>query len=183
MIRHISADKIIAVDHPWYYEGTMQKEVVNIPSWIVHWLREKFLKIAVKFSCGDKIFIDRSESKFNHCKLQNNDEIISFLKSKGFESYKVGELDFFHQIYLFNNAKIIIGPHGAAHTNIVFCRPETKIIEIIPDNHPSKKCARLSKILNLNHLRITTPKLENNNINGDIKFSIEDLNKTINRVI
>ena len=182
-IRHVKADKIIAVDHPWYFKGTMQNEVFNVPSWIVKWLREKFLNMHVKFNCSDKVFIDRSESKFNHCKLQNNDEIINFLKLKGFESYKVGQLDFFQQIYLFNNAKIIIGPHGAAHTNIVFCKPKTNIIEIIPDTHPSKKCSRLSEILNLNYLRIKTPKLENNNIHGDIKFNIDELKNIIDKII
>ena len=181
--RHIQADKIIAVDHPWYHKGKVHDEVKNIPTWIVFWLRNKFLNMAKKFDNNEKIFIDRSESKFKHCQFQNNDEIISFLKTKDFTSYRVGQLDFFEQIYLFNKAKIIIGPHGAAFANIIFCNPKTNIIEILPESHPSQKCARLSKILNLNHLRISTPELSADEKEfGDIKFGIEEIDKLIKKI-
>ncbi len=182
--RHIQASKIIAVDHPWYHNGRVHDEVKNIPSWIVFWLRNKFLKMSKKFKNNEKIFIDRSESKFNHCQFQNNDEIINFLQSKGFTSYKVGQLDFFEQIYLFNNAKIIIGPHGAAFTNIVFCEPKTNIVEILPETHPSKKCERLCKILDLNHLRITTQEIKSDEKKfGDIVFKIEEMDELLKKII
>jgi len=114
--------------------------------------------------------------------FQNNNEIITFLNTKGFTSYKVGQLDFFEQIYLFNNAKTIIGPHGAAFTNIIFCKPKTNIIEIIPKTHPSKKCERLSKILNLNFFRITTDEVENNEKkSGDIKFTTRDMEELLKK--
>jgi len=182
--RHIEADKILAVDHPWYYKGNIHDEVKNLPSWIILWLRNKFINMATKFNCNDKIFIDRSESQFKHCQFQNNKEIITFLNSKGFTSYKIGQLDFFEQIYLFNNAKIIIGPHGAAFSNIIFCKPKTNIIEILPETHLSKKCVRLSKILNLNHNRITTPEVKSSEKElGDIKFEIRKMNEIIEKII
>ena len=56
----------------------------------------------------------------------------NYLKSKGFTVYKVGELNFFEQIYLFQNAKIVIGAHGAAFTNLIFCKENTKVLDIIP---------------------------------------------------
>ena len=180
--RHIEADKIFAVDHPWYHKGRVHDEVENVPTWLVLWLRKKFLHMSKKFDSNEKIFIDRSESKFNHCQFQNNNEIISFLNTKGFTSYKVGQLDFFEQIYLFNNAKTIIGPHGAAFTNIIFCKPKTNIIEIIPKTHPSKKCERLSKILDLNFFRITTDEVKNNEKKtGDIKFTIRDMEELLKK--
>jgi len=108
------------VDHPWYHKGIFQDELKNIPSWIVFWLRDKFLSMALKFENSKKIFIDRSDSKYKHCQLQSNNEIINFLKKKGFKSYRLSELDFFEQIYLFKNAEFIIGPHGAFVTNLIF---------------------------------------------------------------
>ena len=98
--RHITADRIIALDHPWYKKGKVQDEILNIPDWIIFYLRDKFLKFSKKFDCSEKIFIDRSDSNFNHCKLINNQEIIDFLRKKGFESYQTSKLDFFEQIYL-----------------------------------------------------------------------------------
>ena len=57
-------------------------------------------------------------------------EIKSFLKSKGFKIFKLSNLDFKEQINIFNNAEIIIGPHGAGFANLVFCKKNTKVIEL-----------------------------------------------------
>ena len=54
------------------------------------------------------------------CQFQNEKEITSYLEQKGFTKYKLESLSFFQQIYLFNNAKIIIGAHGAGFTNLTF---------------------------------------------------------------
>ena len=180
--RHVKAKNIIAIDHPWYQNGYVQNEVENIPEWIIFWLREKFLNLSKRFECSKKIFIDRSESKFNHCKLTNNNEIIEYLSTKGFESYQVGRLDFFEQIYLFNNAEIIIGPHGAAFTNLVFSNPGTNLIEIIPEDHPNKKCERFSKILNIKYTRFKKPRLKNSDASGDMKVEIYELENILKNI-
>ena len=181
--RHIKAKNIIAIEHPWYQKGYVQEEIYNLPDWIILFLREKFLGYKKKFKCSDKIFIDRTESPTNHCKLINNNEIIEYLSKRGFRSYQIGKLDFFEQIYLFNNAKIIIGPHGAAFTNIIFSNPDTNIIEIIPDYHKSKKCERISKILNLNYTKVVRPTtyLSDQKL-GDMKIDIDEIDNILGKV-
>jgi len=179
--RHIKADKVIALDHPWYKKGYIQEEIANLPNWIIFFLREKFLKFSKKFNTYNKIFIDRSDSNFNHCKLINNQEIIYHLKSKGFQSIQVSKLDFFEQIYLFNTADIIIGPHGAAFTNIIFSKPGLNLIELIPNTHPSVKCKKISKLLNFNYKKIELEIVKNNKLNnGDIKITISQLDEILN---
>ncbi len=183
--RHVTADKIIALDHPWYTKGMVQNEISNIPDWIILFLRDKFLKFAKKFDCSDKIFIDRSDSNFNHCKLINNQEVIYFLKERGFESYQTSKLDFFEQIYLFNNAKIIIGPHGAAFSNVIFSKPGLKIIELIPKNHPSIKCEKISNLLGFDYKKIKLEKEINDfvNVSGDMRIDTSELNKILKSVL
>ena len=183
--RHISADNVIAVDHPWYQKGTVQDEILNIPDWIIFYLRDKFLQYSQKFNCSDKIFIDRSDSIFNHCKLINNQEVVNFLSDNGFESYQVSKLNFFEQIYLFNNAKIIIGPHGAAFSNIIFSKKGLKLVELIPSDHLSKKCEKISNLLNFDYQKIRLNKEINHNINtiGDIKIEISDLRKILKQIL
>ena len=182
--RHIRVENLIAVDHPWYQKGFIQNEIAFLPEWIIFWLREKFLHLAKKFECSERVYIDRSESTFNHCKLINNNEIIENLKNFNFKSYQVGKLDFFEQIYLFNNAKIIIGPHGAAFSNIVFSNPGLKLIEIIPSDHPSKKCERICNILKINYTRLKTPRIvDGKNLLGDMEVSPKKINDLLNRLI
>ena len=179
LYRHIQASELIVVDHPWYHKGIIIDQNKFLPSWIVHWLRDVYLKYAKKFDNNEKIYIDRTESRYNHCQIQNDNEIFNFLKEKGFSKCRVGELSFFEQIYLFNNAKIIIGAHGAAFTNLAFCKPDTKIIEIrslIYKNYQNNNYKRISQINNLNYRLIETKKLnESQKKFGDIYLPIKEL--------
>jgi len=152
-IKHLKATKIIVPDHPWYYKGTIFKESNSIPGWIVKWLRKSFLKFKVKNTKSIKIFIDRSESEYSHCKLINNEEIKKALSKKGFKILQTGKLDFLKQVELFKNAKFVIGPHGAAFSNLVFCKPKTKVIEIKPKKQPNNY-KKISYLNNLNYMQI-----------------------------
>ena len=178
--RHVQAKEIIAVDHPWYEKGFILDEVNNIPHWIAEWLKETFIPKAENFDSNDKIFLDRTDSKFKHCQIINDVEVSSYLKSKGFKKYKVGQLPFKKQISLFKNAKIIVGAHGAAFTNLIFCEPSTKIIEIKPKNHPNYFSRKISEINSLNYKLIETAIIpEDKKNNGDIYLDLEYLEKMI----
>ena len=172
--RHIYSDAIITVGHPWYKKGYIHAQAALMPRWIIIWIRKKFLRYKKKFNCNNKIYIDRTESKFKHCQIINDNEIYDYLKNRGFKKYQVGKLNFFKQIYLFSNAKIIVGAHGAAFTNIIFCKPNTKIIEIRPNFHPGKNYERISKINKLDHRTIITKK-QLNTEKGDIFLPLQDL--------
>ena len=178
--RHVEAKELFAVEHPWYTQGHILEEAKNLPPWIIHWIRDSFLPSAIEFDSNEKIFIDRSESKFNHCQFQNNNEIVAFLISKGFSIYKIGQLSFEQQVYLFKKAKVIVGAHGAAFANLVFCSPKTKVIEIKPSIHPNYVSKTISKInaLEIKVLEMPTIK-KNNNIKGDIFLDINELNRNL----
>jgi len=178
--RHVQAKEIIAVDHPWYEKGYILEEANNIPYWIVKWLREIFLSKAENFDSNEKVFIDRSDSKFKHCQIANNLEVSNFLELKGFTKYKISQLPFKKQISLFKNAKIIVGAHGAGFANLAFCEPHTKVIEIKPNNHPNDSSKRICEINSLNYKLIKTDIIpDNKRINGDIYLDIKYLEKLI----
>jgi len=176
--RHVQADQVYATEHPWYNKGYVLDEAKKLPPWIIHWLRKTFLNKAKKFKINKKVFIDRSDSEKNHCNIINNKEVSSYLISKGFTSYKLSSLSFVNQVYLFANAKIIIGPHGAGLTNLTFCKPKTKIIEIRPIYNQNSVYKTISKINNLNYNLIKTPKVKNNT-KGDILIDLNMLKKII----
>ena len=107
----------------------------------------------------------------------------------GFSIHETGKMSFFEQIYLFNNAKVIVGAHGAAFTNLVFCKPKTKVIEIIPKSHSNTVNKKICRVRNLNYFRFTTRDLHgynpkkikwsNEKITGDIVVNIVALNKKL----
>lgn len=180
-IRHLEADIIYALDHIWYNKGFVQEEIKNIPEWLIFSLKEKFSSYSMKFEASERVYIDRSDSIYNHCKLINNIEIAKYLEKYNFKSYQVSKLNFFEQIYLFNNAKIIIGPHGAAFTNIIFSNKGLKLVELIPNNHKSIKCKRFSEILNFDYKRVELDTIKN--ANGDMKISIIELEKILKTIL
>ena len=172
--RHIQADEIICSEHPWYKRGFILEEAKRIPEWIIKWINETFLSHGRQFNCNERIFIDRSDSAFSNRQFINNREIINFLENEGFTSYKVGQLSFREQVYLFSNAKVVIGAHGAAFANLAFCKKNTKILEIKPKKHPNF-FQHISRIKELDFNLIEIDDLKNKDEKGDIFLDITDL--------
>jgi len=127
--RHIVAKELYATSHPNI------SNLERVPYWIIASLRDRFIKKRIQTNKFDKIYIDRSDSKSNvknFRKIINEKEIIKFLISKGFKKIKLSEFSFLEQVSIFNDAKYIIGLHGAGFANLVFCKKNTNILEIKP---------------------------------------------------
>lgn len=60
--------------------------------------------------------------------LINTDEVEDYFKQKGFYFVEPHKLPLEEKIKLFYSADIIVGPLGSAFTNLMFCRPETKVM-------------------------------------------------------
>jgi len=174
-IRHLYAKKITIPAHPYWELNRHQLDTVaNVDQDILFSIREIFLKKKEdNFNNSQKIYIDRSDSKFDHNQLSNNEEVCNHLKKMGFAIIKLTKFTLEEQIKVFNNAKIVIANHGAGLTNIIFCNPKTKIVEI---ENPNFKCdvfKNISRLLNLNYKKIEG---EVNIFNkGDVKIKLKDL--------
>lgn len=73
-----------------------------------------------------RLYISRSGLR----RVLNEDAVIKTLLPYGFEIIKSETLSFQEQIAMFSQAEVVIGPHGAGFSNIVFCDPGTKVLEI-----------------------------------------------------
>jgi len=181
--RHLSAEKIISVDHPYNFLNDPNQDVLNIPNWIISFLKESFLKdnYQSKINLPKKIYIDRSDAKSGHKnmrKILNEDEVRNLLKKEGFSFVTLSDYHFDDQVKLFNGAECIVGLHGAGFSNIVFCNPNTRIIEFQSDT-AGEMFENLSKSNNLRYENISVkPKtiLENNQL-GDIEIPIKTLER------
>ncbi len=183
-LRHFYADEIIVTSHPYTILNDPSVDSLKIPNWISEFLRIKFLEIGKKNSkmenLPEKIFINRNDGRSLRY-IINNNQVENLLKERGFKSLTMSNFSFVDQVVLFNNAKKIIGLHGAAFANIVFCKPKTKIIEMRPDT-AGNVIKNLALSNNLNYFDITSkPKTINfNNQQGDIEVNIDLLNQIIN---
>ncbi len=107
-----------------------------------------------------KIYINRIDANIKKDRyLSNENELIFKLKKKGFKSIRLSDYSFFQQALIFNNAKSIIGLHGAGLANILFAKKNTKIIELTNYQWPNLY-QKLSKCLNLNYKKILCDKID-----------------------
>jgi len=75
-----------------------------------------------------RLYIARSAQ--TNRRLVNEADVKAALAAEGFVAVQPERLALSVQIALFANAEIIVAPHGAALTSIVFCRPGTALIEL-----------------------------------------------------
>ena len=136
------------MDHPYWKENNLWfDDIGQLPEWSIKYLRNKFLHLETKNTFQNKIFIDRSDSTSPYNQIDNNSEVKSFLKQKGFQILRFSNLSFEDQIKVFKNADIIIGGHGSAFANLAFCKPDIKLLEIRQKDHyvSLKKISKVNK--------------------------------------
>lgn len=96
-----------------------------------------------------KIFVSRQDMG-TRC-LLNEAAITDILKENGFEVVVPGNMSVMEQITTFSDASIVIGVHGAALANIIFCQPKTKVIELFPEYTVSPHFWTLASHFDLNY--------------------------------
>lgn len=116
----------------------------NHPKWVTQFLKE--LANLPNEAPTRRLYISRKNWKR---RLLNEEDVFSQLKRYGFEFYDPDQEE--NQPLDFNQADIIIAPHGAALANLVFCQPGTKVLELIPTDHPFGYFYTLSQTNNLNY--------------------------------
>lgn len=80
---------------------------------------------------SEKIFLARKEGGGRG---YNQSEILPFLMKHNFQIIYMEEHDIRQQIFLFKNAKYIVGASGAAWTNLIFCNNSCKALTWLPES-------------------------------------------------
>lgn len=133
--RFLKADEVVATSFP----GLRR----NYPQWLVNYLKKKLGQYNSKPS--RKLYIQRTGTR----KIENENEIIHILKKYGFEIYRPEEST--NSRVDFCNASAVIGGHGAGLTDILFCNPQTPILELLPSAHTFEYYYTLADSADLNY--------------------------------
>lgn len=130
-----------------FYDGTemweLEEQYFSVPTtWSAYdlpaadrWLRDKIWNAyGVAPTQGHKrIYIDRKNTKAR--RVRNDAEVRALLLQNGFETYLLEQLSFRAQVELFSQAQVIVAPHGAGLTNVLFAPPGAGVIEFIAPPH------------------------------------------------
>jgi len=99
------------------------------------------------------IYITRGNNKRR--KLLNEKKLISALKKRWeFLVVNPEEHTYEEQIKMFSNCEIMIGPHGAGFTNMIFSSTNATVIELFPDTYLNIGLQRLALAKGLNYYYI-----------------------------
>lgn len=88
------------------------------------------LHVAADAPSGRKVFIRRNSGYRN---VINAHEIEDRLVACGFDVVEPEKLTFAGQVALFSSAAVVVGATGAAFANLVFCRPDCRVVILIAE--------------------------------------------------
>jgi tetratricopeptide (TPR) repeat protein len=155
----------------------------RLSKWGCDFLRKTFLKEGnwQKSDYPKRIYISREKASYRQ--VINNEDVFYLLAKHGFKKVIFETLTLAEQSLYMAAADVIVAPHGAGLTNLVFCQPGTKVLEIFsPNFHPNYYWA-LSNICGLDHYYLMGEVLVNyhtdNPIHQDILVNVAQLEQLI----
>ncbi|NEP40470.1 MAG: DUF563 domain-containing protein, partial [Okeania sp. SIO2H7] len=129
--------------------------------WACDFIKNKFLdrealdKLPRK---NERIYISRRLASKR--RIINEEEVVSLLEKFGFISVTLESMSIAEQALCLANAKVVVGPHGAGLTNLLFCQPGIKVIEIFSKKSTIDIYWLLSNICGLDHYYLIGDKFD-----------------------
>lgn len=128
------------------------------------------------------VFITRKNA-FQGRRLDNEESIIKLIKNYGFEIFELEVLSFREQVELFSKASVVLAPHGAGLTNMLFCHPKVKIIELFNPNYMQNVYMILASLMNFDYYYLTgegyNKSYNHYDCSGNIKIDLIKLERTL----
>ncbi len=137
-----------------------------LPLWLKDSLRKVFLggKSLIEKEMGDRIYISRSKAASR--RVINEEALLKELQKLGFKRIFLEDYLPHEQAKIFNEAKLIIGPHGSGFANLIFAKSGCHVVEIDHKIYPSRSYyKKMSKLLGC----LYTPFYVDVKINGSLE--------------
>jgi capsular polysaccharide biosynthesis protein len=85
--------------------------------------------------CGfpKRLYLPRSGARFRH--LAHEGALEPVLAKHGFVPFFPDQHSLAGQAAAFRGAEVVVGPHGTAMSNLLFCKPGTRVLEVAPPFH------------------------------------------------
>ena len=104
---------------------------LDAPRWSTDWLRDRLRPTAV--GGPDRLYLTRG-SRPNTRRYVEEPALWPQLRRLGFTCVDAGTLSVQDQINVFSSADVIVSPHGAALTNLVFAKHGVRVLELFADD-------------------------------------------------
>ena len=115
----------------------------------INWLNNKFEHTAPTLVTPKRVYVSRGDANIRF--VSNEYQLVDVLSKFGFESLAMSGYSLPEQIKIFRDADFIIGPHGAALSNLAFSKPGASVIEFFARGHFAPCFNRISTIRGLKY--------------------------------
>jgi capsular polysaccharide biosynthesis protein len=127
------------------------------------------------------LYVTRSLAKRR--RISNEDEVFRLLRLKGFEKVNLEELKLTDQVKLFQQARVVIGCHGAGLTNIMFMQKNQTVIELKSNNNNYWCYFSLARVFGLKYYYSLNHGHVVNHRDADIDIDLDTLNLLITKAM
>ena len=101
---------------------------------------------------GERLYLARGGARLRA--PANEDALARELAARGFAILTATDANHPEQIARFRAARLIVAPHGAGLTNLLFARPGARVVEIFPENFAKSPYWWLSRQLGLQYMPV-----------------------------
>ncbi len=121
-----------------------------------------------------RLWLSRKDARQR--RVLNEDEVMAALSKRGFALFAPGDAGVVEQAAAFAAADVVVGPHGAAFTNLLFSPPSARVVELMPGRHRQLGFfPPLSRARGLVHRRLAVPSTDPNDQNADLRVDVRAL--------
>jgi hypothetical protein len=174
----LKVDKLIVPSHTRYTHEGQKKYNKKWPVYSSEGLKRvsKMLKDTInhEISKGKFVYISRADADSR--RVINEEELIKEVHNYGFESYKLSNISFKDQVKLFSSSEVIISPHGAGLSNMIFS-DDPIVIELAGPQFVPCYFA-ISKALNYRYYC-----LKSKTVNNNMFVNVKSLSKLLDSVM
>lgn len=124
-------DRAVRADH--LIVPSLPNPLEVAPRATVEWLRSRLTAHDVSDK-PKRIYITRGSAR-NTRRIVQEEALLELLEERGFVCIEPGGMSVRDQIDHYAAAEVVVAPHGAALTNLVFARPGVKVLEIFPASY------------------------------------------------
>jgi hypothetical protein len=144
-LAHIQASRMLFATPPRSHDKVL------VPKWLVDFHRNCFLNNPSQSnnSYPKKIYISRKDSNLRS--LENESAVVKSLNKRGYTEIVFSEYSYTEKVKIANNASEIVSMSGAGLTFLLFCKPETKVLEIFPKSFVHYVNYNIAMQCNLNY--------------------------------
>ncbi|MBD3306660.1 DUF563 domain-containing protein [candidate division KSB3 bacterium] len=146
------------------------------------WLRQRLISAVEKSPTAlpRRIYISRASASKR--RLLNEEKIITLLSSHGFTSVKCEAMTLEKQVNFFRNVEVVVAPHGAGLTNVLFMNSDSLVIELVPYQRSKPLFCNLASAMGVRYCCVTNAPEDRKDEVAEGRYPDVDFEVPANRV-